>query len=185
MSVVCLFGTGDTENIKTMKKNILFIALLLGTFLFTACGGDSGPGSEPSKPTPTSTAVTGVSINKSTLSLMEGGSETVSATVSPSSAVNKNITWSSSDSSIASIDSSGNISAKKPGTVTITVTTADGNKTATLTLTVTLDYITRQKKVLVALYDALKGDAWIKNDGWKKVDGNHIIAIHREAIPIP
>mgnify|MGYP002854665042 CR=1 FL=1 len=101
---------------------------------------------------------------------MEGGSETLTASVTPSNAVNKNVTWSSSDASIASIDANGVITAKKPGTATITVTTADGNKTATLSLTVTIDYVTRQRAILNKLFDSLGGSSWTKKDGWKKDD---------------
>lgn len=175
-----------------MKRIAYCICLLI---VLSSCGGDSGPSSEPNQspaptPTPTSTAVTGVSLNKTTLSLVEGKSETLTATVTPSSAVNKNVLWKSSDTSIASIDANGVITAQKPGTVTITVSTVDGNKTATLTLTVTIDYITRQKKVLVALYDAMNGSSWTNKDGWKKDDvelknwygikmeGEHVVSIN-------
>ena len=177
---------------KSVKQLACVACLLIS---LSSCGGDSSGGSSgvptgPVNPTPTSTAVTGVSINKNALSLVEGGSETLIASITPSTALNKSVSWSSSDTSIASIDANGVIIAKKPGTVTITVTTVDGNKTATLTLTVTIDYITRQKKVLVALYDAMGGNSWTKKDGWKKDDvelkdwygitmeGVHVISIN-------
>ena len=82
-------------------------------------------------------AVTGVSLNKTTLSLVEGGSETLTAAVAPSNATNKAVSWKSSDASIASVDNNGKVSAVKAGSATITVTTSDGGKTATCSVTVT------------------------------------------------
>lgn len=153
---------------KVIKQLAYAVSLLIA---FASCGGDSGgssgmPAAPTTPTTPTSTAVTGVSISKTTLTLVEGTSETVTATVTPSTAVNKNVTWSSSDSNIATVDNEGKITAKKPGTVKITVTTVDGNKTATLTLTVDLDYIVRQKAVLKKIYDSLGGSSWTNKTGW-------------------
>lgn len=82
-------------------------------------------------------AVTGVSLSKTSLSLVEGGSETLLATVSPANATNKSVTWSSSNDSVATVDASGKVTAVKAGTATITVRTVDGGKTATCNLTVT------------------------------------------------
>ena len=76
-------------------------------------------------------SVSSVSLNKSSLTLTEGDSETLTATVSPSNATNKNVSWKSSDTSVASVSTSGKVTAVKSGTATITVTTADGGKTAT------------------------------------------------------
>ena len=81
-------------------------------------------------------SVTGVSLNKTTLSLTEGDSSKLTATVAPSNAANKNVTWSSSNTSVATVDTNGNVKAVKAGTATITVTTKDGNYTATCTVTV-------------------------------------------------
>lgn len=80
--------------------------------------------------------VTGVSLNRTSLTLTEGESSKLSATVNPNNATNKNVTWSSSDTSVATVDANGNVTAKKVGTATITVTTTDGNKTSTCTVTV-------------------------------------------------
>ena len=79
--------------------------------------------------------VTGVSLNKSSLTLTEGDSETLTATVSPNNATDKTITWSTSNSSFATV-SDGKVTAVAEGSATITVTTTDGGKTATCNVTV-------------------------------------------------
>lgn len=82
-------------------------------------------------------AVTGVTLNKTTTSIEAGQSEQLTATVLPTNADNKSVTWSSNNTAVATVDNNGNVSALAAGTATITVTTADGNKTATCTVTVT------------------------------------------------
>ena len=79
--------------------------------------------------------VTGVSLNKTSTTLYVGGSETLTATVAPEGATNKNVTWSTSDASIATV-TDGVVTAVSAGTATITVTTVDGGKTDTCTVTV-------------------------------------------------
>ena len=81
-------------------------------------------------------AVTGVSLNKTSLTLTVGGSETLTATFQPSDASNKNVTWSSDKSNIATVDEHGKVTAKAKGTAVVTVKTAEGNFTATCTVTV-------------------------------------------------
>ncbi|OUP56919.1 Ig-like domain-containing protein [Pseudoflavonifractor sp. An184] len=82
--------------------------------------------------------VTGVTLNKTSTSLYVGDTEILTATVEPSDATNKNVTWSSDDTSVATVDASGRVTAVSAGTATITVTTEDGTKTATCTVTVTV-----------------------------------------------
>lgn len=78
---------------------------------------------------PVPIAVTGVALNMTSMSLVEGDSKALIATVSPSDAENKEVSWSSSNPSVASVVD-GVVTAIKVGTVTITVKTADGGKTA-------------------------------------------------------
>jgi uncharacterized protein YjdB len=73
--------------------------------------------------------VTGVMLNSSELDVYEGASATLSATVSPSKANIKTLTWASSDPSIVTVDG-GRITAVAPGDARITVTTLDGGFTA-------------------------------------------------------
>jgi uncharacterized protein YjdB len=82
--------------------------------------------------------VTGVTLDKSTLSLEEGATETLNATIAPSNASYKAVKFTSSDEAIATVDDKGLVTAVKAGTADITVESLmDGSKTAKCTLTVT------------------------------------------------
>ena len=84
--------------------------------------------------------VTGVSLNKKSGSLDKGGTLTLTATVQPSNASNKKVSWSSSDTSIATVDQNGKVKAKKVGTVNIIAKTDSGGKQAKFTLQVKTGY---------------------------------------------
>lgn len=76
-------------------------------------------------------------LNKETLEMFVGSSESLIATITPENANNKTIEWTSSNPEIASVDSNGNVIGKKAGKVTITATTTDGsNLSATAEVTV-------------------------------------------------
>lgn len=87
-------------------------------------------------------AVTGVTLNKNTLTLECGDEETLTATVAPANATSKTVTWASSNTSVATVSADGKVIAVGPGTATITVTATNGttatndDRTATCTVTV-------------------------------------------------
>ena len=80
-------------------------------------------------------SVTGVSLNKNSSTLNVGGTEILTATVSPNNATNQSITWTTSNSSVATV-SGGIVTATGIGSAVITAKTNDGNFTATCTITV-------------------------------------------------
>lgn len=80
--------------------------------------------------------VTGISLDKTTLSLTEGSSYTLTATITPTDATNKNVIWESDNESVATVND-GKVTAKSVGTAKITATTKDGNFKASCTVTVT------------------------------------------------
>lgn len=81
---------------------------------------------------------TGVKLDKTSLTLQETGSATLIATVEPDNATNKNVNWESSDTSIATVDASGKVTAISAGSATITAIAADGSgKSASCSVTVT------------------------------------------------
>lgn len=82
------------------------------------------------------TNVTGVSLNASSLTLKKSEVAVLAAVISPSSAVNKSVSWSSSDETVASVASDGTVKAGIAGVATITVTTDDGGYTSTCEVTV-------------------------------------------------
>ena len=113
--------------------------------------------SSSTKPSQT-VKVTGVSLNKTSAEIYLNNDTgfSVSATVSPSNATNKNITWSSSNSNIASVNN-GYITAHNPGAATIAVKTVDGNKQASINVVV-------KKKVIVIIgASQVTRMVWYKN----------------------
>ncbi len=80
--------------------------------------------------------VTGISLDKPSLSISKGMTAKISATVSPSDATNSSIVWTSSDESVAKVDQNGNVTAVKEGSATITAKTNDGGYTASCAVTV-------------------------------------------------
>ena len=79
--------------------------------------------------------VESVSLNKSEMTLTEGESETLAATVTPENAENKSIKWSSNNEAVATVDANGTVTAKSAGTAVITATSTNG-KTAGCTVKV-------------------------------------------------
>ena len=80
--------------------------------------------------------VTGVKLNRSSLVLSVSGQSKLKATVLPSNATNKAVTWSSSNKKVASVDKNGLVTGKKVGKAVITVKTKDGSFTAKCTVSV-------------------------------------------------
>ena len=75
---------------------------------------------------PTTIVATDIKINENITSMKEGESQKLTATITPENATDKKVTWKSSDENIATISSSGEIIAKKDGTVEISATTSNG-----------------------------------------------------------
>ena len=86
--------------------------------------------------------VAGVSLSPENLTLKPGESASLTATVLPNTAVNRNIRWDSSDPSVASVDQNGTVTAYRSGTAVITVTTEESGYTASTTVTVGAGAIT-------------------------------------------
>lgn len=84
------------------------------------------------------TLITSITLNKSSLSLETGKSETLTATVKPDNATDKSVTWTSSSTSVATVDSNGKVTANAKGTATITCKANDNSGvSATCEVTVT------------------------------------------------
>ena len=81
--------------------------------------------------------VLGVTLDKTSMSLTAGSTGTLTATINPADATNKNLTWTSDNGAVATVSQTGVVTAVAEGTAKITVKTADGEKTAVCTVTVT------------------------------------------------
>ena len=111
-------------------------ACKVGTATITVITDDGGKSAKCQVTVvPKTVPVTSVSLDKTSIEIEEGYSETLTAAIHPDNATNKKLNWTSSDKSVA-IVSDGKVVAQKAGTATITVTTEDGNKTATCEVTV-------------------------------------------------
>jgi endonuclease/exonuclease/phosphatase family metal-dependent hydrolase len=112
-------------------KRILLV-FLIGILTTVNCSNN-----ETTDPAPTPVTVTGVSLDRSELSLVYGTTATLVATVVPDNAANKAVSWNSSIPAIALVSNQGEINAIGVGRSVVSVTTKDGGKTATCTVTVT------------------------------------------------
>ncbi len=104
-------------------------------------------------------AVSAIEISQSTLELFVGNSERLTALVLPSNASNKEVTWSCNDTSIATIDEEGNVTAVTPGEAIVTITTTNGKITASCKVIVKEDEIIifaddNVKKICVRHFDS-------------------------------
>ena len=85
-------------------------------------------------------AVTGVTLDKATVTLVEQETVTLKATVKPANAANKKVTWSSDKPDVAAVDKDGKVTAHKAGEAVVTVKTEDGDKVASCTVRVLTRY---------------------------------------------
>ena len=122
---------------------------------------DSGPYAAPC---PCSTVpVSSVSISATSLTIDLGKTGFLSAKVSPSNATDKTITWSSSNTSVATV-SDGTVTAVAVGEATITASA--GGKSATCLVTVKADGESAVKAALMKIYNAMDGAHWTLGNKW-------------------
>ena len=114
------------------NKSVRLLSWLAGALLLTAftvsCKANVS----------TPIAVSGVTLDKATVTLVAQETVTLKATVAPTNATNKTVSWSSDKPDIASVDATGKVTAKKAGEAVITVKSEDGGKTASCKVTVSL-----------------------------------------------
>lgn len=122
--------------------------------------------------------VTGITLNKSSSTIYAGNSETLSANIAPENASKKTINWTSSDSSIATVDSSGTVTGIKAGNATITATSADGNKTAIC------NYIVNEHNPSVTCQGQVQDVGWQNPVGDSGIIGTTGMNLRLESIKI-
>ena len=123
--------------------------------------------------------VTGVTLNKTALSLVTGTSESLVATISPSNATNKDVEWTSSNTNVATVDTTGKVIGVSSGSSTITVKTKDGAKVATCNVTVKNPVISANENKLIG-EDRYKTAIKVSNRGWSKSD--NVVIVNSSAI---
>lgn len=120
----------------TVDQNGRVTAVAEGYAVITATADDGSGASASITVTVQSVKAESVEIDRSSLTLTVGGTQTLKATVGPDDAANKAVVWSSSNPQVASVSSAGVVTAIAPGTAVITVTTVDGSLTDSCTVTV-------------------------------------------------
>ena len=104
---------------------------------------------------------TGISLSAGNFTFNKiGATRTLTATVSPSNATNKNVTWTSSNTGVATVDASGKITAKKNGKTTITAKTSNG---ISKSITVTVKAETSAEKAVKARLDKIANGSYRLN----------------------
>jgi len=139
-------ATSDTVTWATSDTTIAKVdatgnvtAIEVGTATITATTTDGGK-TDTCKvivnPAVSVVPVTAVSLNKTTDGLTIGDIDMLTAIISPVTATNKIVTWTTSDTTIAKVDATGKVTGINIGTATITATSVDGSKMATCNVTV-------------------------------------------------
>lgn len=127
--------TSSNPDVATVTSVGMVIGVGEGNATITANTNDGSKISKTCKVT-VSYPVTSVTLNNTSAKLEIGKTLTLEATLNPYYATKKNVTWKSSNSSIATVSSTGVVTGKKAGNVNITVTATDGKSTATCKVTV-------------------------------------------------
>ena len=163
------WASSNTE-VATVDSDGLVTGVKEGTTTITVTTEDNGKTASCTVTVKsTRTEVDGVSISGNT-NIKENEKTQLKATVTPSSATNKNVTWESSNTAVATVDSNGLVTGVKEGTATITVTTEDGGKTATCTVNVSesLESAKAELTTLLSKY-AVKDQSTPTATGYKLV----------------
>lgn len=116
-----------------------------------------------------SVAVKGVSVSPATAAVAVDKSRQLTATIMPENATNKTVIWTSSDTSVATVSSTGLVTAISPGTAEITATTQDQGKIATCNV---LSFICNTLKLTGRQFDNITPYGNGNTDGDKAFDGS-------------
>lgn len=135
--------TSDNENVAIVDELGVVTAIDKGVATITVTTNDGGfTDTCIVIVTALEIEVDGVNLNRDELQLVTGETNSLKATVTPANATNKDVTWTSDNEDVATVDETGKITAIGQGTATITVTTDDGNYNATCEITVKAEDVT-------------------------------------------
>jgi uncharacterized protein YjdB len=179
--------SSNNTGVATVNGSGLVTAIASGTATITVTTQDGAKTATAVITVNTSNvAVTSVSLSPASATLSVGATQQLTPTVLPSNATNKTVSYASNNTGVATVNTSGLVTAVSNGTATITVTTTDGNKTSTAVITVstaTGNYFTiKNRWTNNYLYDAGANVGYgptVANNNykWQKVavDGTYFI----------
>lgn len=176
------WATSDV-NVAAVDENGMVTAAGAGTAVITATAVNGMTAECTVTVIDSHVAVTGITISQTSLNLKTGESAKLEAAVAPEDANNKNVAWTSSDSSVVTVDNDGNLNAVHAGTAVITVTSEEGGFTAECTVTVENEPLTAElvipehadagKEVTITA-EAAGGEAPYQYQFKAKIDGQWI-----------
>ena len=153
--------SSDDVAVATVDANGLVTAVSAGTATITVTTTDGDLTASSTVTVDIAVVpVTGVALDRTSVSLTEGDTTTLVATVSPSDATDASVNWSSDDVAVATVDANGLVTAVSSGTATITAATVDGGLTASSTVTVsgTVADCGASGTILMERYDGIPGN---------------------------
>lgn len=171
--------TSDNESVAVVDQNGVITAKAVGSAKIMVTAGDiTAECLITVTETPKVVEVTSVKLDKSDSVLTEGTTLKLNAIISPSNADDKRITFTSSNKSVATVDSKGLVTAVKKGSAVITATATNGKKAS---ITVTVEELNLTEKPVVQTYVYTESDVFVvlgkcEQDATIKVtDGNSVI----------
>lgn len=138
-----IWSSSDPDVVLVLNTGEI-VALKIGTAIITATSASDNTKTAECVVTVSNEVVpvTGITLNKEMLSIAPGNTKTLLPLIAPENATNKQVTWSSSDSAVATVSEKGEVTALKEGSAIITATSLDDDtKSATCQITATFDII--------------------------------------------
>ena len=186
----------SNPKVATVNENGVVTGVSAGTATITATAADGSGVNATCKVTVTEDIkVASVTLNKKEVTIKAGSTQTLTATINPSNATIKNVTWKSSNPKVATVNEKGVVTGISAGTVTITATAADGSGVkgtckVTVTEEIKVESVTLNKKEVTIKAGSTQtltatispSNATIKSLTWKSsnskvatVDGNGVV----------
>lgn len=161
--------TSTDESVATVNVSGVVTGVAEGTATISVTTEDGGKTASCTVTvSSTEVNVTDVILDKESMVLLTGESDNLVATIVPDDATNQNLSWSSEDETIATVDAAGLVKGVSVGETVITVTTEDGGMTATCAVKVTTEEGLLQVQLKTALRKMNVVDETFESWGWKE-----------------
>ena len=169
--------SSENQSIATVSSNGLVTAKAAGSTTIT-CKANDDCGTQATCSVTVTAAdpikVTGITLNYTSASMVVNDTKKLSATISPSNATDKTVSWSSSDSDIASVDANGKVTANARGTAIITCKANDGSGVKA-TCDITVASVKPNTKFTAKTIEGVEMTFYSRNDGTCYVYGSPCI----------